>query len=102
MSVLNPSPSITIPKSEPELRVHLLVEWLNGDQLDDDTLFDSMPDDIVVEAAEMGCLVFARDEDPDPEKDAYVLINIAATRRIEVTPYADAEEPRDAPPVDAG
>lgn len=80
------------------MRVHLEVEWLDGNKLDDETLFEMPDDDVVMDAAELGCLVFAHEDDPE-DGASFTLINVAATRRIDVYPLKDPE-PSDVRPVD--
>ncbi|MGN6162575.1 MAG: hypothetical protein ACTHOG_12855 [Marmoricola sp.] len=78
------------------MRVHLIVEWLDGTILDDDTLHEVDDVDILDTAAELGCIILSDEEDAD-EESPFTLINVAATRLIKITPIG---EPEDAKPAD--
>ena len=78
-------------------RVHLEVEWLDGDKLDDDTLFEIDDLDALDMAVELGCIMLSS-EDDETEASPFTLINVSATKLIRVTPLP---EPSDAAPVDA-
>ena len=80
------------------MRVHLLVEWIDGHALDDDTLYEVADDEIAVAVLEAGYLVFAKDP-KGIELRSYTMINLAATKRVDV--HAWDEGPQDAAPVDA-
>lgn len=81
------------------MRAHVQVEWLNGDKLDDDTLHD-LPDEIADAALEDGYMLFSKVPFDDDEEfpTSFVVINLAATRLVDVTLHP--EEPEDAAPLD--
>lgn len=80
------------------MRVHLEVEWLDGNELDDDTLYEVGDDEVAGAALEAGYLVFGKEPD-DTELSSYTIINLAATKRVDVRAWD--EGPQDAAPVDA-
>lgn len=80
------------------MRVHLLVEWLDGNSLDDDTLYEVGDDEVAGAALEAGYLVFGKSPD-DTELNSYTIINLAATKRVDVRAWD--EGPQDAASMDA-
>lgn len=80
-------------------RAHVQIEWLNGDRLDDSTLHD-LPDEIAGDALDDGYLLFSKVPfgKDDEELSSFIVVNLAATRLVEVTLYP--EEVQDTPPSD--